>query len=580
FVKKALMKKHYLFTLFFFLTTLLLSGQIVPIETARQVAKNLYCERASLEKPVAYKDVTFTSELSIQEEAKAMYYVFNVSQDRGFVIVSAEKRTIPVLFYSFEGNYVSGNQPENFSYWLERFKKQITAVRQQNIQKNNTIELLWEKYAAISMAPAKDIEAVSPLVAANWGQDCFFNAACPSAPGGPCSHVYAGCVADAMAMVMKTHSWPTHGYGSHSYVHSTSNSFPNNYGTLSANFGNTTYNWSSMPNNVYSANSALATLMFHCGVSVNMSYDDQGSGALLTDATGALIKYFIYDAQYALRSSYSDTDWALMIKTDLDAGLPVIYGGSDTQSGGHAFVCDGYQGTGSYSSYFHFNWGWSGTSNGYVYLNNIAPSGTSYDFDDYQNIVYGIAPNTDVVTPEASFTANKTSLAINGLVVFTNSSTNNPMDYSWSISPSTGFSYMGSTSSTSLNPIVKFTVPGYYTISLTSTNSAGSDTETKTNYIYVYSTADVEEQELSKNIMLFPNPAQDFITIQTNAFDASEISLKVYDILGNSVADNLYSHNAGVKQIVVNLSSLERGLYFITLNTGKHSVTKKVILTK
>lgn len=574
------MKKHYLFTLFFFLTSLVSYGQIVPIETARQVAKNLYCERASLEKPVAYKDVTFTSELSIQEEAKAMYYVFNVSQDRGFVIVSAEKRTIPVLFYSFEGNYVSGNQPENFSYWLERFKKQITAARQQNIQKNNTIELLWEKYAAISMAPAKDIEAVSPLVAANWGQDCFFNAACPSAPGGPCSHVYAGCVADAMAMVMKTHSWPTHGYGSHSYVHSTSNSFPNNYGTLSANFGNTTYNWSSMPNNVYSANSALATLMFHCGVSVNMSYDDQGSGALLTDATNALIKYFIYDAQYALRSSYSDTDWTLMIKTDLDAGLPVIYGGSDTQSGGHAFVCDGYQGTGSYSSYFHFNWGWSGTSNGYVYLNNIAPSGTSFDFDDYQNIVYGIAPNTDVVTPEASFTANKTSLAINGLVVFTNSSTNNPMDYSWSISPSTGFSYMGSTSSTAINPIVKFTVPGYYTISLTSTNSAGSDTETKTNYIYVYSTADVEEQELSKNIMLFPNPAQDFITIQTNAFDASEISLKVYDILGNSVADNLYSHNAGVKQIVVNLSSLERGLYFITLNTGKHSVTKKVILTK
>lgn len=574
------MKKHYFFILFFFLTSLVSYGQFVPIETALQVAKNLYFERASLEKPVAYKDVTFTNELSIQEEATDMYYVFNVSQNRGFVIVSAEKRTIPVLFYSFEGNYVPGNQPENFSYWLERFKKQIKAARKQNIQKNSTIESLWEKYAAVTMAPAKDIDAVSPIVAANWGQDCYFNASCPSAPGGPCYHVYAGCVADAMAMVMKTHSWPAHGYGSHSYVHSTANGFPNNYGTLSANFGNTTYNWSSMPNNVYSANSALATLMYHCGVSVNMSYDDQGSGALLTDATNALIKYFIYDAQYALRSSYSDTDWALMIKTDLDAGLPVIYGGTDTQSGGHAFVCDGYQGTGSYSSYFHFNWGWSGSSNGYVYLNNIAPSGTSFDFDDYQNIVYGIAPNTDVVTPVAGFTANKTSLAINGLVVFTNSSTNDPIDYSWSITPSTGISYMASTSSTAKNPVVKFTVPGYYTISLTSTNSAGSDTETKTNYIYVYSTAGVEEQELSKNIMLFPNPAQDFITIQTDALDVSEISLKIFDVLGNTVDENLLCQSAGNNQIIVNLSSLEKGMYYITINTGKQTITKKVILTK
>ena len=574
------MKKHYFLTLFLVSSFLVSSGQIVPIETARQVAKNLYFERVNIEKTVAYKDVAFINELTIQEEAQAMYYVFNVSQNRGFVIISAEKRTMPVLFYSFEGNYVPGNQPGNFTYWLEQYKKQIKAVREQNVQKNNTIELLWDKYSAVAMVPAKDIEAVSPLVAANWGQDCYFNAACPSAPGGPCYHVYAGCVADAMAMVMKTHSWPAHGYGSHSYVHSTANGFPNNYGTLSANFGNTTYNWSSMPNNVYSANSALATLMYHCGVSVNMSYDDQGSGALLTDATNALIKYFIYDAQYALRSSYSDTDWALMIKTDLDAGLPVIYGGTDTQSGGHAFVCDGYQGTGSYSSYFHFNWGWSGSSNGYVYLNNIAPSGTSFDFDDYQNIVYGIAHNTDVVTPVAGFTANKTSLAINGLVVFTNSSTNDPIDYSWSITPSTGISYMASTSSTAKNPVVKFTVPGYYTISLTSTNSAGSDTETKTNYIYVYSTAGVEEQELSKNIMLFPNPAQDFITIQTDALDVSEISLKVYDILGNTVAADLHCQNAGNNQLVVNLSSLEKGMYFITISTGKHSVTKKVTLTK
>ncbi|HNW88535.1 MAG TPA: C10 family peptidase [Bacteroidales bacterium] len=555
-------------------------SQTVPVETARQVAKNIYYERANIVKPVPYKDVNFNNEYTITEYDQPVLYIYNVSQDRGFVIISAEKRTMPVLFYSFEGNYSPGVQNKNFSYWLGLFNRQIQAVRKHNIPADKTIDNIWEKYSSATITLAKDIDAVSPMVDANWGQDCYFNASCPSAPGGPCSHVYAGCVADAMAMVMKKHAWPTHGYSSHSYAHTTANGFPNNYGTLTANFGAATYNWSAMPNNVYAANSAIATLIYHCGVSVNMSYDDQGSGAMLSDAAGALRTYFIYNAEYVIRDTYSDTEWALLLKNDLDLGRPVIYGGSDTQDGGHAFVCDGYQGTGTYTSYFHFNWGWSGTSNGYIYLNNIAPDGTSFDFDDYQNIVYNIYPNTNVQTPVSDFTANKTNLEVNGIVVFTNTSTNDPLDYLWTITPGTGSSFLGSTSTTTKNAIVKFSIPGYYTISLRSTNSAGSDTEIKTNFIHVYSTAGVEENDLVKNTQIYPNPAIDIITIQTGAINASDIGLNVYDIRGNKVTEMIQSKINENDQLTMDLSNLQKGIYFITITTNDESVTRKVVLTK
>jgi len=396
---------------------------------------------------------------------------------------------------------------------------------------------------------------------------------------GPCGKCYAGCVADAMAMVMKYHNYPTHGYSSHSYAHTIANGFSNNFGTLTANFWATTYNWASMPNNVTSTNTAVATLIYHCGVSVNMDYDDQGSGAYLTDATAALRNYFVYSAQYAMRNMFTDNDWTLLIKNSLDSLRPVIYGGNDDGMGGHAFVCDGYQNSGTYSNMFHFNWGWSGTSNGYIYLNNIAPDGTGYDFDDGQQIIYNIYPKP-ATTPVADFTANNTSVLVNGVVVFTNSSANDPIDYLWTITPSSGASFAGGSSATSKNAIIKFTAPGYYSISLKATNAAGTDTETKNNYIYVYSTAAIEENEPGKNIIIYPNPAQDMITIQTKEPVASGIRFMIFDSPGKKVKDGFISSNGLNDAKAIDLSDLQKGVYYISVNTCTRIVTRKIILIK
>jgi len=82
-----------------------------------------------------------------------------------------------------------------------------------------------------------------------------------------------------------------------------------------------------------------------------------------------------------------------MLRTELDASRPIFYFGTDTSAGGHAWVCDGYSGT----NYFHMNWGWSGSSNGYFYLTNLNPSG--YAFNNNQGAVIGLRPAAPIAAP-------------------------------------------------------------------------------------------------------------------------------------------------------------------------------------
>jgi len=206
-----------------------------------------------------------------------------------------------------------------------------------------------------------------------------------------------------MAQIMKFWSYPTTGSGFHSYNHS-------RYGTLSANFGSTTYDWSAMPNNVTSANNAVATLMYHCGVSVDMNYGVSatgGSGAYHTDVVTALKTYFGYSSgvKRELRSSYSQSQWISLLKNELNAGRPIQYAGYGS-GGGHSFVCDGYDN----NDFFHFNWGWGGSSDGYFSVNalnpgNLGAGGGSGGFNSNQEIIVGISAPT--VSQNAKIRLNK-----------------------------------------------------------------------------------------------------------------------------------------------------------------------------
>lgn len=149
---------------------------------------------------------------------------------------------------------------------------------------------------------------------------------------------------------------------------------------------------------------AVAYLMKAAGYSVKMDYAQDSSGALAMNIANGLRKYFNYDSNifYTLREYYSATQWAQMIYDNLKNVGPLLYGGGSMLGGGHSFVCDGYDGNG----YFHFNWGWSGMSDGYFSLDALNPSslgsggggGGGYNFT--QDAVFGIQPPTGKPTED------------------------------------------------------------------------------------------------------------------------------------------------------------------------------------
>ena len=306
-------------------------------------------------------------------------FIYNVG-NQGFVVISGSTILPPVIAWSDQGNFPDmEDTPENFRSWMTHYSEMIEFANTNHLVPEAKIQLQWDK-AEQGIFGNRDTQTVNPLVSTRWNQDCYYNEYCPETSGGwwwggPCGHVYAGCVACAMAQVMKYWDYPITGFGSHSYVHS-------EYGEQSANFAATTYHWEQMPNEIFDSNDAVATLMYHCGVSVNMNYSASGSGAYSNDVETAMRTYFGYcGAKYRAKTSYQEDAWIAMLKAELDLSHPVYYSGSSGDSG-HAFVCDGYDS----NDLMHFNFGWSGSGDGYY---------STYDvngFNQNQAVVTNIYP--------------------------------------------------------------------------------------------------------------------------------------------------------------------------------------------
>ena len=356
--------------------------------TAKQVGQSFFSNATSFtiskssgDFELVYKSEAANSNTTQKSNQQTtFFYVFSTGTS-GFVIVSGDDNVIPILGYSEEGTFDPNNMPPNVAKWLEEYKSQIRYVIDNNIQATQEIQEAWNTYLSGSVQKShKATTSVSPLIQTKWDQSSYYNTLCPLDNSG--YRTVTGCVATAMAQIMKFWNFPTTGSGFHSYNHQT-------YGTLSANFGSTTYNWANMPNQVISSSTttqknAVATLMYHCGVSVDMNYGTSssgGSGAYVVTAASpkqhcseyAFKTYFGYKntLKGLLRSSYTKSQWVSLLKTELDAGRPVLYTGYGT-GGGHAFVCDGYDN----NDYFHFNWGWSGYYDGYFSIDALNPAGT------------------------------------------------------------------------------------------------------------------------------------------------------------------------------------------------------------
>ena len=318
----------------------------------------------------------------------ANVYVFTT--DHGFVLLAADSRVQPVLGYSLNGGFDTEDMPENKKAWIQEYSDGIQYAIEHQTRASNEVVQQWNDLVAGLRDVGRTTTVVDPLIQTRWDQGNPYNLLCP---GGSVT----GCVATAMAQVMKYWNYPEHGIGSHSYI---PRDHPE-YGTQLADFQNTTYDWDDMAN-IYNNSStqvqrmAVATLMYHCGVSVEMNYTPGGSGASTPVVADALKNYFNYssETQHLDRSGYEDDVWIAMLKSELQLNRPIQYHGTGS-GGGHSFVCDGYNS----DDYFHFNWGWSGYCDEYYLINNLNPgpggigSGNNGIYNEGQGAIFGIHPS-------------------------------------------------------------------------------------------------------------------------------------------------------------------------------------------
>lgn len=375
------MKK--IITLFLSLLTFVIMANPVDKQFAEQVAVKQY----ALNAPSNIADYSVASSFETSYNGIVTFYTFTFKSG-GFVIISADDAAIPVLGYSYEGTIALDTYNPIATAWMENYSKAIVEVRTAGMSNAQTLPL-WNQI--INNQVEKSPLDVPALVLTNWDQGCNYNALCPVESGagyGSCGHAWTGCVATTMSVLMKYHQWPVVGIGYHTYTHP-------DYGVQTADFGSANYDYAAMPNSVNTANPAVATLMYHAGVSVNMQYGADGSGAFSEDVPYALCNYFNYAASTHLvaKEDYPVmADWWAIIRAELDAARPVYYAGAGT-SGGHAWICDGYKLS---DNKFHMNWGWSGSYNGYFAIGSLSAGGST--FNDENRVIVGIEPGNNAAT--------------------------------------------------------------------------------------------------------------------------------------------------------------------------------------
>ncbi len=328
-------------------------------------------------------------------EGKDLVYVFN-DLEQGFIVVGGDDNMEALLGYSDNGAFDYNTAPPALKWWFNQYANEAL----------HSVESLPIENLGNTPQKAPEVSERAPietLIKTKWGQNAPFNKYCPSISGYQC---VTGCVATALAQIIKYYGYPNTGSGSNVYGW---NGQALEYNFASANFNYAemldVYNDIFVPNGKVNATeeqeNAVANLMFACGVAVNMNYNLQASSASDIYIPFALQEFFGYrkDAKFLKRSFFVTKDWEDLIYSELKEGRPVIYGGQTLSGGGHEFICDGYDGNG----YFHINWGWEGLADGNYRLSSLLPDqqgtgGFDGGYDCSQSIVCGIEPRTSETT--------------------------------------------------------------------------------------------------------------------------------------------------------------------------------------
>lgn len=403
----------------------------VSAERARTVATN-FAYQQGLKMLLQYDLMDVTSQTSFEE-----FYIFTGGDGKGFVLVSKDDRVMPILGYSESNAFLTKGIPEHIEAWLEDYDNQIQFNREHDIEASQEVR---EKWAELEKGGTKTsghvASAVGPLMTTTWDQldrngGLTYNKFCPTHGD---AHCVTGCVATAMAQVMKYWNWPRQGRGSKEYTYdseasSNSDNTAYNDQTLSANFANVVFDWENMPDALTTTSTdvttrstddeidAVATLIYNVGIAVSMQYGTSGSSAYTCTLSSfaerysttdvALRNYFHYKhtANMVDYSGFTNSEWITLMKMEINAERPVLYSGRGPD-GGHAFVLDGYDA----NDQFHVNWGWGGHGNGYYAIGALNPprggagGNSTYTFNLENQAVIGIEPMSTIPPEDGTTT--------------------------------------------------------------------------------------------------------------------------------------------------------------------------------
>ena len=406
------------------LTSIVCSSVASPVDLAKaeKVAKAFWRTNYETSKHECLLQATTIA----ADEGFGTFYVFRNASGLGYVIVSSDDCVKPILAYSAT-DIIESPLPLGQKNMLRWYDRQINGCVAKGVEPTPDIDAQWQRYVSGKAGMMKSATSVRPMLTTKWNQSPLYNNFCPYDIVNR-EHALAGCVAVAMAQTLKYWNHPATGVGTNAYQHQT-------YGTISAQFNNTTYDWTHMTDQLgststYQELSAIATLMLHCGVSCNMNYGTDGSSAGVNGnrygtSEYAFKNFFGYkNSLHSISrddSLYTDSLWTETLRFELDNHRPVVYTGYDyTDTNdvvGHAFVCDGYD----TNDYFHFNWGWGGSADGYYALSNLNPS---HVFNDYQYAIIGMEPDSNLlgVTPTQHVIAGNGGSAQSTVIAMPNDS--------------------------------------------------------------------------------------------------------------------------------------------------------------
>ena len=335
-------------------------------------------------------------------------YVFNVTGDGGFVIVSNDDSTTPILGFGESGSIDPNDLPDNMAAWLQGYADQIAWLQQQDKQTLN---------ARINLSGGIH-NNIKPLIQTHWNQSKPYYSLCPEIDG---VKTVTGCVATTMAQLINYHQYPTAACSAvPGYSFTTQDKDKNNIKLTMDALPATTFEWANMIDNytplnpetgkrvlagTFAQKEAVATLMQYCGYAIHMIYglsQNGGSSAYSETIPYALKTIFGYDGgiRHCYRKNYSYEEWVNLIYNELAGSRPVALGGQSC-GGGHSFICDGYKYENE-TDYFHINWGWGGSSDDYFVLSVLQPweqgiggSSTLDGFSYSQDAVIGIQRPVD-----------------------------------------------------------------------------------------------------------------------------------------------------------------------------------------